>query len=258
MKCSRWIRQLFLSKEDRPWWLAGRSINPRDHFEMLMLTARDIHAKNPMALPHLIAAILRPEQSELLLAVGERGQDAAAEVSGYSLFFDGVLELAYGGGRRPRDLEPSDYPLDLGRDCILPCPWNHERFVEALAFIGRDKVDQAEAERQMYGGNWRQDPNHRVELWLPWRIGFVIGGNHSIAAGILTGQGHLIPDSVVDFDYLFDLIACDGRNYQYGDHLQHFAPVANARHAAVFEIGRLIARQEGRKPSAWPSFSSSA
>ncbi|WP_323129610.1 DUF6710 family protein, partial [Klebsiella pneumoniae] len=27
--------------------------------------------------------------------------------------------------------------------------------------------------------------NHRVTLWLPWRIGFVRGGNHSIASGVL-------------------------------------------------------------------------
>lgn len=242
MKWPRWIRQLNRPKEDRDWWLAGKPANPRDQFEMLMLTAREICAKNPNALPHLIAAILRPEQSELLLGVGERGQDANPDVSGFTFFFDGVLDLCYGDGRRPRDMPPIDYPLDLSRDCVLPCPWSYDRYIEAMSFIGRGKIDQAEADQQMYGGNWRQEANHRVELWLPWRIGFVIGGNHSIAAGVLAGDGRLIPDSVWDFDHLLDLIECNGRTYRYGDRLQHVAPVANARHAAVFEIGRLIAR----------------
>jgi hypothetical protein len=242
MKRPSWIRRLMRSSKPRPWWLAGRADDPRTHFDMLMLTARDLHTKNPTALPHLIAAILRPEQSELLLAVGERGQDAAADISGFTFFFEGVLDLAYGDSRRPRELRPSDFPLHLGHDCVLPCPWSHDRFINAMAFIGRAKIDQADAERQMYGGDWRQDSNHRVELWLPWRIGFVIGGNHSLAAGILAGAGHLIPDNVLDFDHLFDLIECDGRTYRYGANLEHTAPVTDARHAAVFEIGRMIAR----------------
>jgi hypothetical protein len=209
---------------------------------MLMLTARDLQAKNPAALPHLIAAILRPEQSELLLAVGERGQDAAADISGFTFFFEGVLNLAYGDSRRPQELTPSDFPLDLGHDCILPCPWSHDRFINAMAFIGGAKIDQADADRRKYGGDWRQNSNHRVDLWLPWRIGFVVGGNHSLAAGILAGAGRLIPDNVLDFDHLFDLIECDGRTYRYGDNLAHTAPVTDVRHAAVFEIGRMIAR----------------
>ncbi|ENZ0047743.1 DUF6710 family protein [Escherichia coli] len=43
------------------------------------------------------------------------------------------------------------------------------------------------------GKPWKQDKNnHYVDLWLPWRIGFMRRGNHSITAGILAGEGALI------------------------------------------------------------------
>ncbi|MFM2495527.1 DUF6710 family protein [Salmonella enterica] len=42
------------------------------------------------------------------------------------------------------------------------------------------------------GNPWVQDINHRVTLWLPWRIGFVRGGNHSMALLQIVGGDKLI------------------------------------------------------------------
>nr|WP_306439405.1 DUF6710 family protein [Klebsiella pneumoniae] len=86
--------------------------------------------------------------------------------------------------------------------------------------------------------NSAQDINHRVTLWLPWRIGFVRGGNHSIASGVLAGEGEVIPDTVYDMRYLLDIVSTDGYYwYMSGKICER---VSDYRTAAFFEIGRLL------------------
>ncbi|MFS7180525.1 DUF6710 family protein [Serratia proteamaculans] len=36
------------------------------------------------------------------------------------------------------------------------------------------------------------------------------GGNHSIASGVLAGEGEVIPDTVYDMRYLLDIVSTDG------------------------------------------------
>ncbi|MEK8414470.1 hypothetical protein P2O56_17665, partial [Escherichia coli] len=94
------------------------------------------------------------------------------------------------------------------------------------------------------GKPWKQDKNnHYVDLWLPWRIGFVHGGNHSITAGILAGEGSLIPEHVYDMSWMFELVRTDGNNWFVEG--QKAEAVKSGRSAAVFEIGRLLV--EGAK-----------
>ncbi len=220
-----------------------------DTFRTLMFTANQIAKQNPAALSSLICAILRPEQSELLLGAGERGQDACEKVDGYSFFFESLWDVYETTELRPIKREPSHHRILLARDLVLPCPWNSGRYIDALSNIGEGKIDQDGADLKNYGGRWRQDDNHAVELWLPWRIGFVTGGNHSIAAGILAGEGSLIPHRVYDFDFIFDCVTCDGREYRFGGSREKMVPVKDVRRAAVFEIGRLIALARSRSVS---------
>lgn len=211
-------------------------------YQTLLSTGLEIAKKNPSALPSLIAAILRPEQSELLLGVGERGRDAHDTVDGHGFFFDSMWDVYNRTGVQPSECQANEFPVLLGTDPVLPCPWNVNRFIDAMSFIGSGKVDQQRADRDDYGGRWRQDANHSVSLWLPWRIGFVSGGNHSIAAGILAGEGTIIADRVYDFSFIFDFVTCDGSAYHLAGP-EHFSwPVTDVRRAAVFEIGRIIAR----------------
>ena len=234
MQFPRWVRRSHRADGQQP--------NGAAVFRTLMFTAEQIAKDNAEALPSLIAAILRPEQSELILGVAEHGQDAKADVHGYNFFCDDFRDFFPEDRRKPVERHQDEYPLALGRDPILPCPWHDSRFIAAMSFIGAGKLDQAAAERKRYGGQWCQDENHRVILWLPWRIGFVSGGNHSLAAGILAGEGSLIPDRVDDFSCLLDLMECDGTHFRDRHTKALLAPVTNVRHAAVFEIGRLIAR----------------
>ncbi|GAB3261439.1 hypothetical protein GCM10027296_35460 [Chitinimonas naiadis] len=114
----------------------------------------------------------------------------------------------------------------------MPTPWNRDRYELALATIGSAKGQ----------GVWRQDLNHTISVWLPWGIAFVTGGNHSITAGILAGEGVIVANEVYDLARIFDLVACDGYEYKDVRSGQVVGLVNDYRRAAVFEIGRLMLR----------------
>lgn len=143
-------------------------------------------------------------------------------------FFKAITEVQDYSRMKAGEVNPEDYPLSLASDMVLPWPWSLSRYIDNLSMIGTAK-----------GKPWQQDlNNHYVELWLPWRIGFVRGGNHSITAGILAGEGTLIPDRVWDMSFLFERISTNGIHwYVDGKKTEN---VKSWRTAAVFEVGRLI------------------
>lgn len=218
-------------------------------FNHLIKVAKAIALTNPQGLPDLIRAILRPLQSEHLLAVAERGQDALPSLDGAWFFGSAVRDRLFstcGSSWLGLSLAPNEYVLKLSQDIVLPCPWSLRRYVSALATIGSAKAPVVASHtstrlyRRDYQGPWSQDDNHRVDLWLPWRIGFVYGGNHSIAAGILAGEGEVIPEKVYDMSYLLDSLHCDGAYFYQTNTGERVEAVTDVRRAAVFEIGRLM------------------
>ena len=216
-------------------WETGRK-HPKARFDHLLKTANDIAARNPRALADLVRAILRPLQSEYLLGVAELDRDPYPELVQGHFFGEAVNSYLWKSGGlwwQDRQVDPQSFSLRLARDTVLPCAWNYSRYVDAMARYGEGKRDEMSS-------RWRQDNNHRVSLWLPWSIDFVAGGNHSITAGILAGDGHLRPESVYDMSFLLDAIRCDGLHYRDAQTNTELAPVTDVRRAAVFEIGRLM------------------
>lgn len=193
------------------------------YFDHLLVVAKKLSL---ISLPDLIKAIIRPLQSDLLLAVAEEGTDSRPNMTPREFFFDGIYQDYE--EMIKNTLNPNDHPLYLATDMLLPWPWSMPRYINNLSHIGTIK-----------GFPWQQDySNHSVDLWLPWKIGFIHGGNHSITAGILAGEGTLIPEHVYDMSYLFYSIKTDGLFwYVNGDKVE---PVKSWRSAAVFEIGRLM------------------
>ena len=102
--------------------------------------------------------------------------------------------------RLPR-LPGSGFRVELARDTVLTCPWKRPDLVNALLYVGSGRAL----------GPWRQDSNHSAIVFLPWGIAFVVGGNHSIAAGILAGEGSLVPTEVWDAGPWLDTFETDGR-----------------------------------------------
>lgn len=67
-------------------------------YNHLMKVAKEIALTNPKGLPDLIRAILRPLQSEHLLAVAERGQDALPNLDGAWFFGFPGISCSHGHG----------------------------------------------------------------------------------------------------------------------------------------------------------------
>ncbi|MCL2307222.1 MAG: hypothetical protein FWC38_03125 [Proteobacteria bacterium] len=198
-------------------------------FQNTLEIANDIAKVNKSALKSLVRALLRPIQSERFISVVENPEHKALpQIVTGNFFFDGFSET----------IKVSHYLLKptperkilLNRDIILPTPWQKSRFCDALSMIGKDKEK----------GAWTQDDNHSVEIWFPWHISFVKGGNHSITAGILAGEGEIVASDVYDFSPIFEHIKCDGKYYKSTDNGQILGEVKNIRIATAFEIGRLM------------------
>ncbi|EPO3854712.1 TPA: hypothetical protein N2R33_005416 [Klebsiella pneumoniae] len=199
--------------------------NEKKRFDHLLSVAEKLPV---MTLPDLIRAIVRPVQSDFLLAVAEEGTDARPNMTPEKFFFEGLIHVKSYEKMKEHEMDGADYPLSLASDMVLPWPWSLQRFINNVSRIGNYK-----------GKPWKQDnSNHYVELWLPWRIGFVGGGNHSITAGILAGEGTLIPEHVYDMSWLFELVRTDGNHWFVDNH--KVEAVKSGRSAAVFEIGRLL------------------
>ena len=115
--------------------------------------------------------------------------------------------------------------FDYSKDCILPVPWNPDR-AKAI-----NKV--------IMQNDWEQDiTNHSIELWLPIGVAFVLGGHHSIAAGVLYSKGNIITDKIFDMKLLYDHFYCDGVDYRRKKDGRKISKVKYFEFAIVFEIGR--------------------
>jgi len=90
-------------------------------------------------------------------------------------------------------------------------------------------------------GPWKAELNHQVILWEPIRVGWVHGGNHSIAVGILLGRGTIPPQCTYDISPLYRYVTCDGEVYRRKSDGAIISEVASVEFAAIFEIGRLMA-----------------
>ena len=183
-----------------------------------------------MAFFRLTKALLAPLQAEQLLSVAERKEHCALPpIDDCTFFFDikSLINISQFW------VQPTpDFEIKLCSDVIFSTPWHRTCYVSALATIGEGKKQ----------GVWTQYPNHNVSVWLPWRIAFVKGGNHSIAAGILGGEGVVTATEVIDLSTsrIFDLVECDGKEYKHKETGEILSKVGDYRRAAVFEIGRMI------------------
>jgi hypothetical protein len=120
--------------------------------------------------------------------------------------------------------------VQLSKDVILPWPWNRDRLINNISRIGEGRVF----------GKWKQDSNHRGILWLPIGITWVEQGNHSIATGIIQGDGVIKPRNVYDISPVYNHVFCDGEYYRKKADNSIITKVKSVEFAAIFEIGRMM------------------
>ncbi|WP_371333128.1 DUF6710 family protein [Azospirillum sp. RU38E] len=207
----------------------------RRQFLNIKALAEDIERLDPTALPSLVKVLLRPLQAEQMCGVVDRDYHRApSAISPWGFFGHdlGDPSLSMITRRQELEVEPSGYTVNLATDVVLTTPWHRDRLSHAIGCIGPNRA----------WGPWTPDPlNHSIELWLPWRIAFVLGGNHSIAAGILAGEGALVPRTVYDMAPVLNQINCDGTFFTRLDGTA-CAQVFNARRAGAFLVGQIMTK----------------
>lgn len=204
---------------------------PYTEFDHLLDFAKEVANKNPNALINIVRLLLRPLQTELLLsAVKNKLHGACHEIETDRFFMpSGPFELQH-AWNYPK-LNPESFLIHLNRDPVLPCPWHRDRYVGNLTSIGQDSLARP----------WKEDSvNHNAVVWLPWGIAFVDGGNHSIATGILNGEGTLKPKEVYDMSAMLDAVYCDGKQFRASSDHRMLNHVYDPVIAALFEVGRLM------------------
>jgi len=200
----------------------------KEKFDHIMKISESL---DEQAIRDLIKSLGKPLQFDFILGVSEEGQDARVNMTPSEFFFE-KINYSYGYEElKTVEKDRKDYPLQLASDLVLPWPWDYERYVSAINNYSTLK-----------GKPWKQDhQNHYVNLWLPWGIGFVEGGNHSIAAGIMAGEGELLPEHVYDMSFILERVRTNGIDwYLDGEKVQS---VKRYRTAAIFELGRKLAER---------------
>ncbi len=239
----------------------NNSNNMIEKFNNIMKFATDMVDINKYALVDIIKSLLFPMQYALIS--GTISKSGGRDLNYFCDFFwnDKMLcvwtEMRSNKNKVKIKDANDNFSLNLSRDVIISTPWHNERLLGTLSGLG-------------YGKNkkpWRQDDNHKVETWLPWGISIVDTGNHSIAAGIISGDGYLIPNKIYDLSDIFKKVKCDGKNYiyigpkrlkEYSHGSVHIKPndiigyVDNINTASVFEIGRIMTE---KGIHAWPEIS---
>lgn len=222
-----------IARRLRPDWARRHARLQR--FQHVLLAATEMAAINKLALPTLVRSIALPLQARRLtkaLESHEHGARVSADFD--NLFFPTHRPISADGQslndllrQRTDALSRTYFRLRLGKDVVLPWAWNRRRLINTLGTIGGSKS----------GGAWRGDINHRVQLLLPFGVGLVHGGNHSLVAGIVDGEGEVIADAL-DLSVAYEHVVFDGIAFRR----KHDGMVLNIPEeeepGVLFEIGR--------------------
>lgn len=207
-------------------------------FKHLMEWANSLGAENNRrGLEDLIKIVLRPVQAihlrDALLRPRHHGPQSLHWLSSLGGLWDGdsghgtwaafLLEKC----RRPVDQSST---VRLASDMVIPTLWSESSILNSLGMIGKG--------REL--GVFVQDINHSVTLMRPLNIVWVNGGNHSIAQGILDGEGELVPDDIYDVTRIIRGVRFDGQNWVCRKTGENLGWPMYAEFGWAWEIARLL------------------
>ena len=205
----------------------------RQRLDKVLKIAAEIATKNPAALKDFMKLLGRKYQSECLCkAVSALNEHKVSNLEPSLAWFDTRMELNADNHNLHDVIKKVDVDveLNLATDLVMPWPWNMDRVVNNLSYIGGGESRTP----------WRQDNNHRTQLWLPFGIAWVYGGNHSMMSGIVQGQGVIKPEEVYDASPLFKYVKFDGINFIRLDTGNVIGKPADFEFACIFEVGRFM------------------
>lgn len=214
-------------------------------FQQVMELAQDIANIDPVGLQTLIRLVAAPLQAKTITSAALATPHHARQADSFScLFFQGSLPVTPDGVRADKvSIRRPDrcFKLRLGTDPVLATPWHRDRLANAIATIGFGK-------RQ---GAWVEDENHRISLLLPIGVGIVLGGNHSIAAGIANGEGFVTSADVQDLSPLYPYVRYDGLSFLRIHDGTLLSQPMGEEPGMLFEIGRLMAKHGVSAGAEW-------
>lgn len=208
----------------------------KQRLRKILSVAEDIAKKNPDALRDFVKLLGRKLQSDYMCrAVSWIDEHKIPNLEPKLVWFSEGAKLNSNGDRL-YDLKikaNTTRTLNLSSDIVLPWPWDIGRVVDCISCIGSGRP----------AGVWRQDTlNHQVEYWLPFGIGWVQGGNHSIMTGIIQGQGTITTSSVYDLSPAFSYVLFNGEDFVRVSDNTVIQKAPEFEFAAIFEVGRIMHR----------------
>lgn len=216
------------------FWKAKGKSERQARFKNVLELARDISQRDPGGLTSLVRLVTRPLQARGLSSAAFSAEHEALDAYTFStLFFIDALVVTPDGKRAHELIGHPDtrYGLRLAVDPVLPVPWLRPRVASALATIGFGRSQ----------GDWSYDAsNHFATLVLPFGIALVNGGNHSITAGIVNGEGVVETTQVDDLSRLYDYVHYDGSSFVRTHDGQELGTPRDEEPGMLFEIGRLM------------------
>lgn len=203
-------------------------------FQQVMELASDITEIEPNGLGALVRLISAPLQAMTTTSAAHATLHAARQADRFGDLFFSEMQPITIDCKTAYEIAPRcknhTYRLRLGVDPVLATPWHRDRLASALATIGFGK-------RQ---GAWRQDTNHRVSVLLPFGLGIVSGGNHSMTAGIANGEGHVNSTEVHNLTPLYPHVQYDGIDFLRSHDGTFLSRPTAEEPGLLFEIGRLM------------------
>lgn len=218
------------------WPTKQKVAERRSRFQQVMELAHKVAEIDPHGLCTLLRLMAAPLQAITITSAAHAKPHGARQADRFGeLFFSESIPLSV-DGKSAYELAPSHsgqkYRLHLGVDPILATPWRRDRLADAVATIGFGKSQ----------GAWRQDNNHKVSVLLPIGLGIVNGGNHSLAAGIANGEGHVDSTEVHDLAPLYPHVQYDGIAFVRSHDGAVLSQPSDEEPGMLFEIGRLMLR----------------
>jgi hypothetical protein len=203
----------------------------RGHLADVLTVAEEIAKKNPEALKDFVYLLGRKIQNHYMCRVVSQFDSMADSFAPEHVWFPKSVPLNTSRQSLDtlRQTVESTRTLHLASNVVLPWPWKQERVIDNFIDLGANRKE------------WKQDfRNHSVEYWLPFGIGWVHGGNHSITLGIVQGQGNITTDSVYDMSALFLLVHFNGIAFIRTDNGEVLSEVESFEFACIFEVGRIM------------------
>jgi len=209
------------------------SISKQKQFYAILEIAKIISKTNPLVLIDLVKLLGRKYQYyHINKVIKFKNQEKIPDLEAKTVWFDEHIKITPEGLTlyKLKNKVQRKTPLKLNYDIILPWPWNRNRIVKCLCYIGKNRP----------AGEWKEDDNHKIEFWWPIGIGWVKTGNHSITAGIALGEGEITDYITYDISPVYEHVECDGLFFIRKDDKKVLSLVKDVEFAAIFEIGRLM------------------